>query len=107
MNKAVLTLVAGLSFTALATSAQAAGDAAAGETKAAACISCHGAQGAAPIMPEYPKLNGQNAAYLEVALKGFRDGSRSGGQSAAMAPLAQGLSDQDIADLAAYFASVK
>lgn len=66
------------------------------------CIDCHGADGNAPIDASYPKLGGQYADYLAYSLRGYRDGSR---QHALMTPQAAGLSDQDIADLAAYFAS--
>lgn len=94
-------------FSALAFSSHVfAGDAAAGKTKAAVCAACHGANGIA-IAPIYPNLAGQNAAYLESAIKAYRDGQRQGGMSAQMAPMAAALSDADIADLAAYFASLK
>jgi len=86
--------------------AQAAGDAAAGETKAAVCAACHGKDGIA-MVPVYPNLKGQNAAYLENALKAYRDGQRMGGNAAVMTPMAKNLSDQDIADLAAYFSGLK
>lgn len=80
---------------------QAGGDAAAGAEKSATCAACHGAQGIGEILT-YPILAGQYPSYLEHALKSYRDGSR---QNAIMAGFASGLSDQDIADLAAYFAS--
>lgn len=89
----------------LALDAQAAGDPAAGENKVTACAACHGTdgQGTSPI---YPNLAGQSATYLESALKAYRAGERGGGMSAIMAPQAQALSDQDIADIAAYYASL-
>jgi len=82
-----------------------AGDAAAGKAKAAACAGCHGANGKA-IAPNYPNLAGQNAAYLESALKAYRDGQRSAGQAAIMKGMAAPLSDADISNLAAYFSSL-
>lgn len=82
-----------------------AGDAAAGKAKAAACAGCHGANGKS-IAPNYPNLAGQNAAYLESALKAYRDGQRSAGQAAIMKGMAAPLSDADISDLAAYFSSL-
>ena len=85
--------------------AQAAGDAAAGEAKAAVCASCHGAEGKAPIMPAYPKLAGQNAEYLVLAINAYKKGERTGGMAGVMTPMVSALSDQDIADIAAYFAS--
>ena len=84
--------------------AQAAGDAAAGATKIAVCAACHGADGksAANI---YPHLAGQWAPYLESALKAYRAGERTGGMTAMMAPQAANLSDEDIADIAAYYSA--
>ena len=86
-----------------ATSAQAAGDAAEGEKKAATCAACHGADGVSQI-PTNPILAGQYPSYIEQALKSYRSGSR---QSAIMAGFASQLSDQDIKDLAAWFSSQK
>ena len=71
------------------------------EEKVAACAACHGENGAAPILPEYPILAGQYASYLEVSLAAYRDGDRN---NAIMAGFAAGLSDEDIAALADYFA---
>ncbi len=86
--------------------AQAAGDAAAGETKAAVCAACHGKDGIA-LVPIYPNLRNQNAPYLESSLKAYREGQRAGGNAAIMTPMAKNLSDQDIADLAAYYSSME
>lgn len=80
---------------------QAGGDAEAGAEKSATCAACHGAQGIGEITA-YPILAGQYESYLEHALKSYRDGSR---QNAIMAGFAGALSDEDIADLAAYFAA--
>lgn len=66
------------------------------------CIDCHGADGNAPIDDSYPKLGGQYADYLAHSLVAYRNGHRS---NALMAAQAQGLDDQQIADLAAWFAS--
>ncbi|PRY73110.1 c-type cytochrome [Halomonas ventosae] len=90
----------------LAMDAQAAGDPEAGKGKIAACAACHGTDGMGTA-PIYPNLAGQSAAYLESAMKAYRDGQRGGGMSAIMAPQAQGLSDEDIADIAAYYASLQ
>ena len=79
----------------------AAGDAAAGQGKSAVCAACHGADGNS-IVPIWPKLAGQNAAYLERQLLLIKDGSRPVPE---MAGIVMGLSDQDMADLAAWFAS--
>jgi len=66
------------------------------------CIDCHGVDGNAPIDPSYPKLGGQYADYLAHALQGYRNGDR---ENALMSSQARALSDQQIADLAAYFGS--
>ena len=84
--------------------AVAAGDPAAGESKAAVCAACHGANGKAMI-PTYPNLAGQNAGYLEGALKAYRSQERTGFQAAIMYGMSANLSDQDIADLAAYYSA--
>jgi len=85
-------------------SAIAAGDAAAGKIKSAPCVACHGADGNSTV-PMYPKLAGQHAQYLELAIKAYKSGERAGGQTAMMKPMVANLGDQDVADLAAYYAS--
>lgn len=87
---------------AVSTNAFAAGDAAKGKAKSAVCVACHGANGISMI-PMYPNLAGQKAQYLESSLKAYRDGER---KNMVMAPMAKGLSDEDIANLAAYYASL-
>jgi cytochrome c553 len=87
-----------------------AGNAAAGgklaQTKNAktgqACVDCHGAGGNAPIDPTYPKLGGQYHDYIAHSLELYRDGDR---KNPLMASQAAELTDQQIADLAAYFGS--
>lgn len=69
--------------------------------KSATCVGCHGADGNS-MVPNFPKLAGQHAAYLEKTLKDFRDGFR---KDATMGQFAAGLTDQDIKELAAYYAS--
>ncbi|MFL1407041.1 c-type cytochrome [Marinobacter sp. M1N3S26] len=83
----------------------AAGNPEAGKAKAAVCAACHGRNGVAQI-PGYPNLAGQNEAYLISSLKAYRSKERSGGQAAVMQGQASGLSDEDIANLAAYYASL-
>jgi cytochrome c553 len=78
-----------------------AGDAAAGKEKSATCAACHGPDGNSPL-PENPKIAGQYADYLELALREYRSGER---QNPIMAGMVAALTDEDIADLAAYFAS--
>jgi cytochrome c553 len=79
--------------------AQDAGDAAAGATKAATCTACHGLNGNS-VNPEWPVLAGQNAAYLSDQITRFRDGKRA---NVLMQPMVAALTNQDIADLAAYY----
>ncbi len=84
-----------------ATSAMAEGDASAGKGKAAVCAACHGMDGNSPTNM-FPKLAGQGEAYLVKQLKEFKSGVRN---NAVMAPMVAALSEQDMADLAAYYAS--
>ena len=75
-----------------------------GEKLATACAACHGAQGNAPLDASYPKLGGQYYDYIAHSLQMYRDGQRSGSPTAdVMAAQAKNLTDQQIADLAAYF----
>lgn len=82
--------------------AQAQGDAAAGEAKSAVCAACHGADGKA-IQDAYPNLAGQHASYIAKQLTEYRDGGRV---NALMTGQAANLTDQDILDLAAYYADM-
>lgn len=79
------------------------GDATAGQAKAAACGACHGIDGNSTD-PQYPKLAGQQASYIVHQLHNFKSGAR---QNAIMLGMATPLSDQDMRDIAAYFASKK
>jgi cytochrome c553 len=98
--KKLLTLVTLISLAAIG-SAQAAGDAAAGKAKSVTCAACHGPDGNSPT-PAFPKIAGQHAGYLEKQLTEYKNGTRV---NATMNGMAAPLSEQDIADLAAYFAS--
>jgi len=80
----------------------AAGDAAAGERKSRACHACHGADGIS-INDLWPNLGGQKRGYLEKQIKAFRDGQR---RDPLMQPLVRDLSDEDIADIAAYYSGL-
>lgn len=73
-----------------------------GEATGQSCIDCHGPDGNAPIDPSYPKLGGQYADYIAHSLQLYRDGDR---KHALMSQQAKTLTDQQIADLAAYFSS--
>ena len=78
-----------------------AGDAEAGKAKAATCGACHGADGNS-LAPTFPKLAGQGERYLIKQIKDIRDGNR---QVPEMTAFVAGLSNADIADLAAYYAA--
>jgi len=81
------------------------GNASDGETLAYTCLGCHGVDGYRNAYPSYrvPKLGGQKAAYLVVALKGYQGGTRS---HPTMAAQATSLSEQQIEDIAAYLAGL-
>ncbi len=95
-------------FTALAALAMpsyAEGDAAAGKGKTAMCAGCHGIVGFRTAYPELyhvPKLGGQNAGYIVSALKAYKAGDRN---HPTMKAIASSLTDQDMADLAAYYSA--
>jgi len=80
-----------------------AGDISKGKTKAALCAGCHGANGIS-VSPVIPNLAAQKEAYLVNTLKEFKAGSRKNG---IMSPIAAGISEDDINDLAAYYSSLK
>jgi len=98
MKKVIVSLVLGLGIVA---NVNAAGDAEAGKSKAALCAACHGATGHSAV-DMYPNLAGQHADYIAKQLKAFKSGDR---KDPVMAPMAAGLSDQDMADLGAFFAA--
>ena len=97
------TLLIALAFSASALAGPK-GKIAAGKAKAQVCAACHGADGNKTLDGTYPKLAGQYPDYLSKALHEYKTGKR---KNAIMAGQAQGLSDQEIADLAAYFGSLK
>lgn len=94
-----------LAIMAAANPALAAGDPAAGAELGYSCLGCHGVEGYRNAYPSYrvPKLGGQNAAYLVIAIKGYREGTRS---HPTMGAQASSLTDQQIDDVAAYLASL-
>jgi cytochrome c553 len=99
------TAVVALLFAVLAAGSQAAqaGDPKAGRKKAAACQTCHGFDGVARI-PNAPHIAGEAALYLETRLTEYRSGKR---RHEMMSIIAAELSDQDISDLAAWYASIE
>jgi cytochrome c553 len=98
MNKLLVTLIALLGFSNMAI---AQGDIEAGKTKSITCVACHGEDGNSPS-DLYPKLAGQHKTYLEKQLTQFKNGERS---DPIMAGMVAALSEQDMKDLAAYYAS--
>ncbi|MFM2613242.1 c-type cytochrome [Vibrio campbellii] len=95
-----------VALTMLSGQALAAGDVAAGQAKAGVCAACHGADGIA-VIPGYPNLKGQNEQYIASSIKAYKAGQRMGGLAPVMQAQANLLSDEDIANLAAYYASLK
>lgn len=77
------------------------GSAEAGQTKAAVCAACHGADGNSTANPAWPSLAGQHPKYLEHQLEAFKDGQRA---DPGMQGFAKTLSEQDMRDIAAYYA---
>ena len=96
-------VLAALALTATSLPTLAAGDAAAGKKKAAQCQTCHGMDGLSKL-PEAPNLAGQTAYYLNKSLTDFKGGVR---KNEMMSVVIDALSPADIADLAAYYASIK
>jgi cytochrome c553 len=95
-------LVTIIALPAMIGTAHAAGDAQAGKAKAAACVACHGADGRG-VAPN-PGLAGKSEDQLIQAMQDYKSGKRP---NAIMKGMVAGLSDQDIANLAAYYASLK
>lgn len=92
-----------LAVLALWPAASSAGDAAAGKDKTKACRTCHGVDGVAKI-PIAPHIFGESEVYLATQLKAFRSGKR---EHEIMTVIAEDLSDEDIADLSAWYSSIK
>jgi cytochrome c553 len=97
-------VIAGLVFVlACSTAAEAAGDRVAGKKVMVKCQVCHGKDGLAKL-PEAPNIAGQKEAYLVRTLAAFKAGERKSEQ---MTVVVKGLSDEDIANVAAYYSSIK
>lgn len=71
------------------------------------CVACHGKDAKSPIMPDYPKLAGQNAAYAEKQMLDIKSGARANGNSAAMKGIMHLVSDAEIKALAQWLATLK
>ncbi|MBI3714172.1 MAG: cytochrome c [Burkholderiales bacterium] len=105
--KKLFALLALASVTQFAAAADLVGNVKAAENKVAMCIGCHAIPGYKTVYPEVymvPMLGGQSAKYIENALKAYRKGDR---KHKTMQGIAGSLSDQDIADLAAYYSQQK
>lgn len=105
MNKLFVSLLLTLGVTGMAQAAGSAvvGDATAGQAKTAVCAACHGPNGNSAA-PNFPKLAGQGERYLLKQLTDIKDGKR---QVLEMTGQLTNLSDQDLADIAAYYAQQK
>ena len=71
------------------------------------CNACHGPKGDKPLMPNYPKVAGQNAAYIEAQMKDIKSGARNNGQTAAMKGVMHLVNDDEIKALAEYLSKLK
>ena len=97
------TAVAAILLLIFASNVQAAGNVAAGRQKALQCQTCHGLDGLSK-MPESPNIAGNPEQYLVRQLNAFRKGER---KNEMMTVVVQQLSDQDVADLSAYYAAIE
>lgn len=75
--------------------------------KAKTCVACHGAEGKKGLMPNYPKLNGQNKDYLIAQMKDIKSGARANCNSAAMKGVMHLVDDKEIETIAAWLATVQ
>ncbi len=71
------------------------------------CTACHGKDGKTPLMPDYPKIAGQNKAYIERQMTDIKSGKRANGNAAAMQGVMSIVTDEDIKDLAEYVSTLK
>ncbi|MDO8177334.1 MAG: cytochrome c [Undibacterium sp.] len=105
--KKMFAIVCLMSTIQVAVAADVIGNAKAAENKVAMCIGCHAIPGYKAVFPEVyqvPMIGGQSAGYIDSALKAYRKGDR---KHPSMRGIAASLSDQDIADLAAYYSQQK
>lgn len=75
--------------------------------KTKTCVACHGKDANTPIMPGYPRLAGQNAAYALNQMKDIKSGARSNGQTAAMKGVMHLVSDQELQAIAEWLATLE
>ena len=100
MKKNLLALSLALAFTSTSGILHAEGNISSGKEKAAACVSCHGDNGNS-VVSSFPKLAQQHSSYLIKQLKAFKSGTR---QNPMMSSIAMGLTEEDMIDIAAYYA---
>ena len=103
MNRVCMTSLALAFALAPLAPAHAGGDPAAGKAKAVVCSACHGVDGNS-VNPLWPKLAGQHEAYLAKQIRAFKSGERT---DATMAPMMNLIKEEDIDDIAAFYASQK
>lgn len=104
--KGYLKVVSCFALVFFAACAFAQGNIEAGKAKTQTCVACHGPDGNSAV-PNWPKIAGQYENYLEKQLKEFRQGEKGPRYEASMYAMVAALSDQDIADLSAFYASQK
>lgn len=102
MKRTLMLAVLGMALS-VTSSAMAAGNVAAGKKQAAVCAACHGTDGNS-LSDAFPKLAGQHEGYIVKQLMEFKSGAR---QNALMTPMVANLTEQDMADLGAFYASQK
>lgn len=98
-----------MAFIALATFASASAMAADGAKLYAdkTCNACHGPAGNKPLMPDYPKIAGQNAKYIEKQMQDIKSGARANGNAAAMKGVMHLVNDEEIKALSEYISKLK
>lgn len=75
--------------------------------KTKTCLTCHGKDGKSPIMPAFPKIAGQNEAYVLQQMKDIKSGARANGNSAGMKGIMHLVTDEEMAALAKYVSSMQ
>lgn len=98
-------LISALTFIPVVAYANSPGNAELGKVKSPSCIFCHGQDGRA-TNPSYPNLNGQNELYLFNSMKDYQQGNRTGALAEMMKAQLSKLNEQDLRDIAAFYAGV-
>ncbi|MEY4591959.1 MAG: hypothetical protein RIR18_854 [Pseudomonadota bacterium] len=71
------------------------------------CNACHGVKADKPLMPNYPKIAGQNAAYIEQQMQDIKSGARNNGQTAAMKGVMHLVNDEEIKAISIFLSKLK